>query len=84
MYGGATLDGSPDEYMEYFVVDDDNFTRMTQFRYCKCQINTWQNSETKEWMWWWEHFRGFEATIYSPLTGAKTQKFGTMDEDCIS
>jgi len=24
MYGGATLDGSPDEYEEYFVVQDDD------------------------------------------------------------
>jgi len=70
MYGGATLDGSADEYEEYFVVADDDLTRITQFRYCKCCING--NGE-------YEHFRGFEATIYSPLTGYQTQQFGTMD-----
>ena len=39
LYGGALLDGSADEYEQYFVVADDDLTRVTQFRYCKCCIN---------------------------------------------
>jgi len=29
LYGGAQLDGSSDEYEEYFVVADDDLTRIT-------------------------------------------------------
>lgn len=34
LYGGATLDGSPDEIMTYFAVDDDDQTIMTGMEYC--------------------------------------------------
>ena len=70
MYGGAQLDGSVDEYEEYWLVTDDDLTRITEFRYCVCCIN---RSGVHE------HFRGFEATIYSPTSGYSTQQFGTMD-----
>ena len=56
------------------MVADDDLTRITQIRYCKCCIN-WYDE--------YEHFRGFEATIYSPLTGYSTQTFGTMDNYAI-
>ena len=29
LYGGATLDGSPDEFMQYFAVTDEDLTRIT-------------------------------------------------------
>lgn len=70
MYGGAILDGSDDEYEQYFVVDDDDLTRVTSFSYCVCCINPDTGDH--------EHFRGFSATIYSPITGYQTQSFGTM------
>ena len=60
-YGGAMLDGSPDEYEQYFVVDDDDLTRVTSFSYCVCCINPDSGEH--------EHFRGFSTTIYSPTTG---------------
>jgi len=60
LYGGAVLDGSDDEYEQYFVVADDDLTRVTQFRYCKCCIN--KNGD-------YEHFRGFEVGITSPISG---------------
>ena len=61
LFGGAKLNGSSDEYEQYFVVSDDDLTRVTNFRYCVCCIN---------WLGVYEHFRGFEATIFSPLSGA--------------
>ena len=70
LYGGAKLDKSPDEYEQYFVVADDDLTRVTQFRYCKCCIN---------WFGQYEHFRGFEVGITSPISGYSKQTFGTVN-----
>lgn len=80
LFGGARLDGSGDEYMQYFAVADDDLTRITQFRYCKCCINS--NGD-------YEHFRGFEVGITSPVSGYQFQTFGTVngtanDETCIT
>ena len=60
LYGGAELDGSIDEYETYFAVTDDDLTRITEFTYCKCCINYYDE---------YEHFRGFSVTIYSPTSG---------------
>ena len=61
LYGGATLNGSSDEVNEYFAVIDDDFTRVTKLRYCKCCINS---------SGFYEHFRGLEVTINSPTSGS--------------
>ena len=70
-YGGVTLDGSADEEEIYFTVDDDDMSRMTSMRYCKTYY----------------HFRGFEATFYSPSAGFQSQVYGVLDlpgDDCYS
>ena len=59
-FGGAILDGSPDEYETYIAITDDEYTRMTRLKYCKCCINGAGVHE---------HFRGFEVTLESPTTG---------------
>ena len=77
LYGGAKLDKSDDEYEQYFVVADDDLTRVTQFRYCKCCINNRGD---------YEHFRGFEVGITSPISGYSFQTFGTVngtDKDTV-
>ena len=38
-FGGATLDGSDDEYETYWAVTDDNLTRITGFRACTCCLD---------------------------------------------
>jgi len=63
-YGGAELDGSPDEYDTYWAVTDDDLSRVTAFRYCVCCINSKGVHE---------HFRGFEVTIFSPTSGYQKQ-----------
>lgn len=70
-FGGAVLDGSSDEYETYIAITDDEYTRMTRLKYCKCCIN---GSGVHE------HFRGFEVTLESPTTGQTyVQEFGTID-----
>ena len=64
------MDNSSDEYDTYWAVTDDDLTRITGFRFCNCCTNS--NGDQ-------EHFRGFSATIYSPLSGVYEQTFGTMD-----
>lgn len=66
-----TLDGSADEYEQYFVISDDNEARITSF--VSCISNSAFNFVPRE------HFRGFEVTIESPTSGTSTQSFGTID-----
>ena len=67
------LDGSDDEYETYWAVTDDDLTRIVGFRACTCCPKSSDPVPVQH------HFRGFEATIYSPVSGYTTQVFGTMD-----
>ena len=69
-YGGNDLVKSPGIPQEIFFVDDDDFTRFTEMRYCKCCLNS--KGE-------YSYFRGLEITIFSPTSGYHTKAFGTMD-----
>ena len=67
--GKVQLDGSNDEYETYFIVDDDDLSKMVGMEYCV------QDSELSQAP---EHFRGFRPKIYSPVSGYQNQKFGDM------
>ena len=75
-FGGAPLDGSADEYEQYWAVTDDDLARIISIRMCTCcEIVT----PNHKFFGLPQHFRGFEAEIYSPTSGIHKQQFGVVD-----
>ena len=68
LFGSAVLDGSADEYETYFVIKDDDLTKMVGMEWCI------QNNQ----FGFPEHFRGFRPRIDSPTSGQTMQTFGDM------